>query len=939
MFTFQPTAGPSRYDLNVLRALEEQTRASLGAALACVRPECSLDFEGAPVLNGLLRPIPTSGSSRRGRRALQSTYSAPALAAAATACNSTLGAVDALASHTGTDPSCVAMRPPLTTSYAAFSGACPAVSTGGLDNATTCAGLRDGLAPVCAALLGCSEEVPSPVDVEANASFTVYDDRHPSGGSRTELLLDALHAWQAELSSTELARLVNVSGLLGIALPPENAFRFQSAIIAVSPTTPPSPPPLSPPPMLPQPSPPPPSPPPPSPPPLAPLCGTVQATPSCTGNPLELCYLDTRCQFQANDPHKGLGCNAGGVGLQCRFCGFGAFAQIPCPGSGDAAAAAKLTTSGGAAAALTSEETAGGSTIVVVCGVVGAAVAVLGCLACRWWRRQAAQRHREAGRAGKGRAAYGAGVDGKALDLDGKHIRDSFGPGNDESRINATRHKDLDGSLSPHALETSQLGEVLAGCGAGVKLAAWSDVQFERMLDDGTIGKCYRVQLRNDDAPDGPRKLVLRRLGLDVLNIVSKLEWADRIAECQPLDTHPALLRTIGFANDGGHNFGLLVESAPNSLDRILVRAEASEEIATKLRLGWPQLAREIAGGLEALHALDLAHLALHPGNVMLDSHTRVRLADYALPMELVVKRRERVEAMDPPSELLVEHQLYLAPELLRAMVGLAEDESDESLAPSDIWSLGCIVMRLLTLEPPYADASLDAERSGAAGLFSQTLPKIASGELHPAAHLDEALHPWKPSEPAVPPQAATLIRRCTELDAALRPSAHDVFELLSATVKRNARRMSAAPLPMPSKQDASNAGTLKASLARDSVGEALGLEKNTSASVNDSLERDSVGSAAGRVQPGRLPSRPRGKQPSGDTEEEEEEELTAGRAQPTRLQTRKRGDGGAQVSAEDRGAQDTNRVEPSRPKRLPARDKTKRQQAVDGGLSPRVRI
>jgi len=191
---------------------------------------------------------------------------------------------------------------------------------------------------------------------------------------------------------------------------------------------------------------------------------------------------------------------------------------------------------------------------------------------------------------------------------------------------------------------------------------------------------------------------------------------------------------------------------------------------------------------------------------------------------------------------------------------------------------------------------------------------------------------------------------------------------------------MSAVPLPMPSKQDASNAGTLEASLARDSVGEALGLEKNTSASVNDSLERDSVGSAAGRVQPGRLPSRPRGKQPSGDIGEEEEEELTAGRAQPTRLQTRKRGnqpqalvqaggdalnfeekddddepragraqptrlqtrkrgDGGAQVSAEDRGGQDTNRMEPSRPKRLPARDKTKRQQAADGGLSPRVRI
>ena len=42
----------------------------------------------------------------------------------------------------------------------------------------------------------------------------------------------------------------------------------------------------------------------------------------------------------------------------------------------------------------------------------------------------------------------------------------------------------------------------------------------------------------------------------------------------------------------------------------------------------------------------------------------------------------------------------------------------------------------LLTLELPYADANLDPRRSGSARLLTQMLPKIASGELHPAATL-----------------------------------------------------------------------------------------------------------------------------------------------------------------------------------------------------------
>jgi hypothetical protein len=71
-------------------------------------------------------------------------------------------------------------------------------------------------------------------------------------------------------------------------------------------------------------------------------CGT-RAAPVCA-SASEPCYFDATCL------KGGLGCNAGGKGDQCRFCGFGPF--VPCPldneltiaNAPEAAAAPVLTT-------------------------------------------------------------------------------------------------------------------------------------------------------------------------------------------------------------------------------------------------------------------------------------------------------------------------------------------------------------------------------------------------------------------------------------------------------------------------------------------------------------------------------------------------------------------------------------------------------------------
>lgn len=53
-----------------------------------------------------------------------------------------------------------------------------------------------------------------------------------------------------------------------------------------------------------------------------------EASPVCAG-PTEPCYHDTACLDTGSDATGGLGCNAGGVGQICRFCGFEPFGACP----------------------------------------------------------------------------------------------------------------------------------------------------------------------------------------------------------------------------------------------------------------------------------------------------------------------------------------------------------------------------------------------------------------------------------------------------------------------------------------------------------------------------------------------------------------------------------------------------------------------------------
>jgi hypothetical protein len=114
-------------------------------------------------------------------------------------------------------------------------------------------------------------------------------------------------------------------------------------------------------------------------------CGATEEGSSCAG-PTEFCFYDADCLDVVNDPRGGLGCNAGGH-AECRFCGFGSFRGIPCPGgSGDGLSEGELA---GNAAGLTGAGSgAGAGAGLMAVGVVALAAAAF--IVIRQKRRAAA---------------------------------------------------------------------------------------------------------------------------------------------------------------------------------------------------------------------------------------------------------------------------------------------------------------------------------------------------------------------------------------------------------------------------------------------------------------------------------------------------------------------------------------------------------------------
>lgn len=143
------------------------------------------------------------------------------------------------------------------------------------------------------------------------------------------------------------------------------------------------------------------------------------------------------------------------------------------------------------------------------------------------------------------------------------------------------------------------------------------------------------------------------------------------------------------------------------------------------------ELVAQVARGLQAFHRMDMLHLDLQPGNILVDAHGTAKIIDFGS-----VRVAGLVEGAAPGAHDAVLGTLqYTAPECL---LGEAPDER------ADLFSLGVIAYQLLTGRLPYG-TRLAAARTRAA---QQRLPIASVRQARPGLPdwlddvLRKALHP-----------------------------------------------------------------------------------------------------------------------------------------------------------------------------------------------------
>ena len=95
----------------------------------------------------------------------------------------------------------------------------------------------------------------------------------------------------------------------------------------------------------------------------------------------------------------------------------------------------------------------------------------------------------------------------------------------------------------------------------------------------------------------------------------------------------------------------------------------------------------KILEGLHYLHQCDVVHCDLKAANILTTKNGNVKLSDFGVSLNLRAMEREMKDVAGTPN--------WMAPEVI---------ELKGASPKSDIWSLACTVIELLTGRPPYGD-------------------------------------------------------------------------------------------------------------------------------------------------------------------------------------------------------------------------------------------
>ena len=252
-------------------------------------------------------------------------------------------------------------------------------------------------------------------------------------------------------------------------------------------------------------------------------------------------------------------------------------------------------------------------------------------------------------------------------------------------------------------------------------------------LGAGGMGEVYRAR-----DPRLGRDVAIKVLPAGAALDPDRLARFDREARLLASLSHPHIATLHGIEHCDGVQ-GLVLELVEgDTLADIIARGPMP--VREALRLGG-----QIADALDAAHAKGVIHRDLKPANIKVTPERQVKVLDFGLakafaPSDLDAGHSQMATVTyEPTSEgLVIGTAAYMSPEQAR---GHSIDKR------TDIWAFGCVLYEMLT-----------GRRAFPGDTKSDTIAAILHREPD-----------WSALPQSLPPEAARLLRRCLEKDAARR--------------------------------------------------------------------------------------------------------------------------------------------------------------------------
>ena len=243
----------------------------------------------------------------------------------------------------------------------------------------------------------------------------------------------------------------------------------------------------------------------------------------------------------------------------------------------------------------------------------------------------------------------------------------------------------------------------------GAKLGPY---EIAAPLGAGGMGEVYRARDTRLD-----REVGVKVLPEHLANDPQALARFEREGKAVAALSHPNILVLFDVGAQEGTHYAVteLLEGA--TLRDRLARSPLSWRKTIELGVA-------LADGLAAAHGKDIVHRDIKPGNIFLTTGGQVKILDFglALRQQKMAPQDETVTVFEAQAGAVTGTPGYMSPEQVRG---------EPADAPSDIFSLGCVLYEAVTGRRAFAGKS--AGDTMAAILKENPLPIAETGNQAPA--------------------------------------------------------------------------------------------------------------------------------------------------------------------------------------------------------------